>query len=197
MKEMTFDRRRVNSTGPLVRGLYCPSSQKLIRKALHEITVVKAILILSSYRSILNNVPTAHHYITWPHGRAQKIFQGWGNIYILLIFFRLLTMQYKRTFTKRFTLSTPLVCIGLTSILSFVWNGFYTSAIRNAFSFHKPPKIHFIEHFLQISHNVRIINDQNNMSGEKTRKLGTLAKLFQAVRSRSVYWQDYQTAFQS
>jgi len=35
------------------------------------------------------------------------------------------------------------------------------------------------------------------MSGEKTRKLGTLAKLFQAVRSRSVYWQDYQTAFQS
>jgi len=33
------------------------------------------------------------------------------------------------------------------------------------------------------------------MSGEKTRKFDTLAKLFQAVRSRSVYWQDYRAAF--
>ena len=43
---MTFDRRLANITGPLVQGLYCLSSQKLIKKALHEITVVKAILIL-------------------------------------------------------------------------------------------------------------------------------------------------------
>jgi len=33
------------------------------------------------------------------------------------------------------------------------------------------------------------INDQNISSGEKTRTLNTLAKLFQAMRSRPVSWQ--------
>jgi len=42
---MTVDRRLANITS-LVRGLYCPSYQNLINKALHEITVVKAISIL-------------------------------------------------------------------------------------------------------------------------------------------------------
>jgi len=36
---MTFDRRLANVTNPVVRGLYCPSTQKLIQKARHEITV--------------------------------------------------------------------------------------------------------------------------------------------------------------
>jgi len=36
---MTFDRRLVNVTDPVVRGLYWPSTQNLIQKALHEITV--------------------------------------------------------------------------------------------------------------------------------------------------------------
>jgi len=31
------------------------------------------------------------------------------------------------------------------------------------------------------------------MSGEKTRKFGTLAKLFQAMRRRIICWQDYRT----
>jgi len=31
------------------------------------------------------------------------------------------------------------------------------------------------------------------MSGEKTRKFGALAKLFQAMRSRIICWQDYRT----
>jgi len=35
------------------------------------------------------------------------------------------------------------------------------------------------------------------MSGERTRKLDTLAKLFQAVRSSIVYWQDYRTTYWS
>jgi len=43
------------------------------------------------------------------HERPQKFFQG-EYVDILLIVFRLLTMQCKWTFTKRFTLSTPLVC---------------------------------------------------------------------------------------
>jgi len=42
----------------------------------------------------------------------------------------------------------------------FVWNVFYNSAIRNAFSFHKLPNIHFFKHFLQISRILRIINQR-------------------------------------
>jgi len=40
----------------------------------------------------------------------------------------------------------------------FVWNVLYTSATRNASSFHKLPNIHFFEHCLEIGHNSRIIN---------------------------------------
>jgi len=59
------------------------------------------------------------------HGRPQKIFQR-GQRQILLIIFRLLTMQCKCTFTKRFTLSTPLVCAGRTSILNHLSEMFST-----------------------------------------------------------------------
>ena len=99
---------------------------------------------------------------------SADILPGGGNIDILLFLSRLLTMRCKWTFTKRFTLSTPfsLCWLNLNS-QSFVWNVFYTSAIRNAVL--KLPNLHFFEHFLQISHNVRIINSQNNMSGEKTK----------------------------
>jgi len=45
------------------------------------------------------------------HGCPQKFFQG-SNVEILFILFRLLTMQWKWTFTKLFTLSAPLVCAG-------------------------------------------------------------------------------------
>jgi len=38
-KGMTFDGRLANVKIPVVRGLYYPSSQNLIKKALHEITV--------------------------------------------------------------------------------------------------------------------------------------------------------------
>jgi len=55
--------------------------------------------------------------------------------------------------------------------------------------------ISIFEHFLQISHNLRIINGQNNMSGEITRKSDTLVKLFQAMRSRTICWQDYRTTY--
>jgi len=33
------------------------------------------------------------------------------------------------------------------------------------------------------------------MSGEKTRKLDSLAKLFQAMRSTTICWQDYRTTY--
>jgi len=57
-------------------------------------------------------------------------------------------------------------------------------AIKNAFSFDKLPNIHFCEYFRQVSHNLRMINSHTNISGEKAGKLDTLAKLFQAMRSR-------------
>jgi len=38
---------------------------------------------------------------------SAEIFPGGGKVDILLIIFRLLTMQCTWTFTKRFTLSTP------------------------------------------------------------------------------------------
>jgi len=36
---MTFYGRAANVGAPVVRSLYCPSSQNPIKKALHEITV--------------------------------------------------------------------------------------------------------------------------------------------------------------
>jgi len=39
-KEMTFDIVLANVRAPAVRGLYCPSSQNLIQKALLEITLI-------------------------------------------------------------------------------------------------------------------------------------------------------------
>jgi len=33
------------------------------------------------------------------------------------------------------------------------------------------------------------------MSGEKTRKIGTFVKLFQAMKSRIRCWQDYRTTY--
>jgi len=35
------------------------------------------------------------------------------------------------------------------------------------------------------------------MSGEKTKKLDTLAKLFQAMRIRTIYWQNYRAPYWS
>jgi len=124
------------------------------------------------------------------HWRLQKYFQG-GNVTILLMVFRLLTMQWKwngRSQNAFSFLSISLCWLNLNS-QSFVSNVFYTSAIRNAYSVHKLPNIHFFEHFLQLSHNF----GQNNMRSEKTKKLGTLAKLFQAMIS--ICWQDYRTTY--
>jgi len=73
--------------------------------------------------------------------------------------------------------STRLCWLNLNS-QSFVRNFFYASAIRNAFSFHKLPNIHFFKRFLQTSHNLRIINGQKNVSSEKTRKLDTSQNCF-------------------
>ena len=51
----------------------------------------------------------------------------------------------------------------------------------------------FCEHFLQISRNFRTINDQINISGDKPRKIDTLAKQFETMRNRPVSQHDYRT----
>jgi len=112
---------------------------------------------------------------------SAEIFPAGGNVEILLVIFSLLTRQWNWTFTKLFRLPCiypiSLCCLNLNP-QSFAWNVFYNSAIWNAFSFHKLPNIRFFEHFLQISHNLRIINSQNNMTGEETRNLTLFQNCF-------------------
>ena len=97
------------------------------------------------------------------HGRSQKFFPG-RNVEILLNLHRLLTMQCKWQFTKRFTLSAPF---------GLCWLNLNFQSFSEMFSTLRLSKmllicfIFFFEHFLHISHAARIINGQNNMSGEK------------------------------
>ena len=110
------------------------------------------------------------------------------------LLYRLLTMQCKWTFRKRFTLSPPLICAGWTSILNLLSEMFSALRLSERLFF----KNCLISIFRALSTNklyLRIINGQNNMSGEKTRKLYTLAKLFQAMRSRIICWQDYRITY--
>jgi len=44
-----------------------------------------------------------------------------------------------------------------------------------------------------MSHNLKTINDQINISGEKARNLDTVAKLFQTMRKRPVSWHEYRS----
>jgi len=61
-------------------------------------------------------------YVSWA---STVTFRG-GNVYIFLMFFRLLSLQCKRTFTIRFTVFTQRQCsvkasAPLTSFLKFFW----------------------------------------------------------------------------
>jgi len=50
-------------------------------------------------------------FLTWKchqHCCPHKVFPGWGNVNILLIILRLMTMRYVITFVKRFTLTRRL-----------------------------------------------------------------------------------------
>jgi len=59
---MTFDRSLANTTGPVVRGLYCPSIQNLKKQVLLEIMANRLAPIIRSVAT-----PQRHiiiHYIT-------------------------------------------------------------------------------------------------------------------------------------
>jgi len=99
-----------------------------------------------------------YHLVTW---ESTEIFLS-----KFAYFFQVSDNAIKWTLTKRFTLSTPLVCDGWTWIFDILSEMFSTSAIRNAYSSHKLPNTHFFEHFLLISHDFRIINGQKSMRVE-------------------------------
>ena len=79
----------------------------------------------------------------WPWASAE-IFPWGCNVNVLLIIFRLLTLQCKRMFTKRFTVSTPQRKHELYSHL--FWNPFQVELFRPT---HLPQKCSFC-HPLQI-----------------------------------------------
>jgi len=83
------------------------------------------------------------HHALWPKNYIEisasmcvRInFSRGGNVEILLILLRLLTMQCKWTFIKRLTLSIPLVSAGWTSILNLLSEMFYTLSLSEMFFF--------------------------------------------------------------
>ena len=128
------------------------------------------------------------------HERPQKFFQG-EYVDILLILFRLLTMQCKWTFTKRFTLSTPLVCTVWNWILNLLSKMFSSLGLSGmVFLF-----INFqISTFPALSTNKSSFknNQRPKQHGRrKTRYLDTVAKLLQAMKSRIICWQGYRTTY--
>jgi len=69
------------------------------------VTTHYASWTLFSNTEMSTSTPAAEILWISGHRRPQKFFQG-GNVDILLILFKLLTMQCEWTFTKRFTLHT-------------------------------------------------------------------------------------------
>ena len=111
------------------RFLYDGSAGVVVTSTLHALWPVEIVANWIYFSWKLKQVAdsaVAPNVKLASHGRPQKFFQGGGNIEILLIFYWLLTMQCKWTFTKRFTLSTPLVCTGWTSILNLLSEMFFT-----------------------------------------------------------------------
>ena len=96
-------------------------------------------------------------------------------------------LNYQQT---RLRLSHLSVLVEQKSLLKyFVWIVFYTSAIKNAFAFHTLPTIHFFEHFLQISCNLRTTNAQIQWRIQ-TRCLGRAVKL--GGRQKGIHLVKYQ-----
>jgi len=113
-------------------------------------------------------------FVTTDMGASKTFFNGGVNDEILLILYRLLTMQCKSAFTKRFTLSTPLVCASVLvqpQFSIFCLKCFVRFGYQKCFSLHKPPNIHFFEHFLQISHNLRINHRPEQHERSKNKKV--------------------------
>ena len=137
---------------------------------------------------------------------APTIYLGWlrhcKKVYFLssiLLNWRIFTqLSLKWTWTINKYVSGSLIrlCwLNRTHFGNILSELFSTLRVSQMLFFHKLSNIHFWEHFLQLSHNLIIVNDQISISGEKPWKLDTLAKLFQTMRNGSVPWHDYWTIY--
>ena len=102
---------------------------------------------------------------------------GVSSDIIIIVNYRQLSLNWTWNIHNRVCGTRISLCgLNLTS-QNFVWNVFYTLAMRNAFSFHKLVNVHFWSTFWKfsylVSYNFKIINGQNISSGEKTRNLDT------------------------
>jgi len=74
--------------------------------------ILISLNLLKIRSAVLRTAVIGKISLEWPQspfpGRPQKFFHG-GNVEILLILFRLLTMQCKRTFTKRLLYFTAII----------------------------------------------------------------------------------------
>jgi len=82
---MTFDHRLTNVTDLAARGLYCPSFQNLIKKALHEITVNSQSL-LNLFAPIVPSSAVLQRHITSLHMSALATNISWHASCYFLIF---------------------------------------------------------------------------------------------------------------
>ena len=105
-------------------------------------------------------------YVSW---RGQC----WNFAYPFQVAVDAMQMDVHKTIYPFYPIS--LCWLNLNS-QSFVWNVFYTSAIRNVFSFHKLPNIHFFENFLQICHDLRIISTARTTWAVKQQESWTLSQ---------------------
>jgi len=89
------------------------------------------------------------------HGRPQKFFQGEQCRYFAYPFQvadDAMPMNVHQTLNPFYPIS--LCWLNLESQFSIFCNVFYTSTIRNTFTFHKLPNIQFFERFLQYTYTV-------------------------------------------
>jgi len=106
------------------------------------------------------------------HGRPQKFFQVWGNVQILLILFKLLTMQCKWRFTKRLTFLTHYSVL-VESHLSI----FYLNLLSTNTSKYK------INHRLE------------QRKRWKNEKVSHSRKTVSSIENGTICWQDYRTTY--
>ena len=104
---------------------------------------------------------TTQYHTLWPNNKIEisasmgvrKNLSREGNIFkLLLSLYRLLTMQWKWTFTKRWTLSSLIVCAGWTAILNLLSEMFSRLRLSEMFFLTINCLLSIFREFFQISY---------------------------------------------
>jgi len=102
--------------------------------------ILRHLYLITSYRSVcerhsynFKGIRSVLRHIDHYHGCPQKVFQGGATSTFRLSFFRLRTMQWKLTFTKRLTLSTPQRKFPMKARapFAFFWNRIHVESYSN------------------------------------------------------------------